>query len=92
MIDPAKDSREFKQRVRRTPNIARLEKEEDPQNMTINNAIYYRAFLSSDIVMRMKNAKTEFDVVEDIIRRITNLGAKEVYIDGTELVIAYKNN
>lgn len=92
MIDPAKNPNEFEQRVRTSPDIARLETEDNPQNMYTKNALYYRAYVSSDIAYKMKQAEDPFDVIESISRRIRNLGAHEITVDGAELVIAYKHD
>lgn len=92
MIDPARDVDEFERRVRTTPNIARLETEDNPDGMVTRDAIYFRAYLSSDIAHRMQQANDPFDVIESIDRRIRNLGAHEVKVEDSELVIAYKKD
>jgi hypothetical protein len=90
MIDPATDITEFEQRVRKTPDIAQLETEDQPENIEITADMYYRAFLSSDIASRMKQSEDPYEVIKPVTRRIFNLGANEITVDGSELLIAYK--
>jgi len=92
MIDPARSPDEFEQKVRHTPDIARLETERNPDDTVTQNALYYRAYLSADIAHRMQNADDPFGVIESIDRRIRNLGAHEVKIEDAELLIAYKHD
>lgn len=91
MIDPATDITEFEQRVRKTPDIAQLETENQPEDIEITaDTMYYRAYLSSDIASRMKQSEDPYEVIKPVTRRIFNLGANEITVDGPELLIAYK--
>jgi len=90
MIDPAQTVDEFEKRTSRTPDIARLEKEHNPDDMITDNALYYRAYFSSNLLHRMNQKDNPNTLIEPIDRKIRNLGAQEIKYEDKSLLIAYK--
>jgi hypothetical protein len=90
MVDPAENPIEFEKRLSATPNVARVERESNPEGVVTQDAICFRVFLSADMAVRMQEASDPFEVIDSISRRFRQLGAYEIKKEGAELIVAYK--
>lgn len=84
MVEEVDTLKEFKRKVRQTPDIARLE-----HDRTLGDTEYFNAFLSSDVLSRIDEKGSASFYIDPLRERFEGCGAASVEFDGNKLILGF---